>query len=175
MADFKQHGFTLVEFMVVMAIAGVLVAIAVPSLTGVLERRKLQGAGDKLFADLMFAKTEAIKANSTVMVSYTGNGTTWCYGIADDGAVCDCTASDCTVGGVVKVVNQNGFPGVSVVVDSSLDGNTTAFSPIRGAVAGTGHLQFSVPTGAQFGVEVSAFGRVRHCSDTGHFGYNACP
>lgn len=173
----KPNGFTLIEFMVVIAIAGVLVAIAVPSLTDVLERRKLSGAGDKLFADLMFAKTEAIKQSSTMRVSFTGNGATWCYGIADDGAACDCTAADCTVDGIVKVTNQSDFPNVSVVADSTLDGDSTAFEPLRGsvAVADTGHLQFSVPSGAQFGAVISITGRVRHCSDSGHFGFNACP
>ncbi len=171
MAHWKYSGFTLMELLVTLAVLAILVAIAVPSMSGVLERRKVHGAGEKLFADLMFAKTEAIKRNQTVRVSFIGSGTTWCYGMAIDTS-CDCTASDCTIDGVLKVTDQDDFPGVSVKAGSSFVGGSTSFTPLRGA-ANAGNLQFSVPIGAELGVVVSAFGRVRMCSTD--FNFDACP
>lgn len=168
----RFRGFTIIELMITIVVLATLVALAVPSMTGVLERRKVHGAGEKLFADLIYAKTEAIKQNSAVRVSFMGNGATWCYGIADDGAACDCTAADCTVGGVLKVTNQDDFPGVTVIADSTLDGASTSFTPLRGA-ANAGNLQFTAPVGAELGVVVSSFGRVRMCSTD--FGFTACP
>lgn len=168
----RRGGFTIIELMITLAVLAVLVAIAAPSFSGLIERRKLHGAGEKLFADLMYAKTEAIKRNDTIRVSFTGNGATWCYGMAIDTA-CDCTAADCTIDGVLKVTNQDDFPGVSVQADSSFDGSSTSFTPLRGA-ANAGNLQFTVSTGSELGVVVSSFGRVRLCS-TPDFGHTACP
>jgi prepilin-type N-terminal cleavage/methylation domain-containing protein len=170
----RSKGFTLIELLVTLAVLAILVAVAVPSMSSILERRKVHGAGEKLFADLTYAKTEAIKQNTSVTVSFTGTGATWCYGIADDGATCDCTAADCTVNGVLKVTNQDDFPGVTVLAASSF-GNTvlfTSFTPLRGT-ANAGNFQYTSPVGAELGVVVSNVGRVKMCS--ADFGFDACP
>jgi prepilin-type N-terminal cleavage/methylation domain-containing protein len=168
----QNDGFTLIELMITLAVLAIIIAIAAPAFSGLMERRQLQGAGEKLFADLMFAKTEAIKRNTPIRVSFTGNGATWCYGLAVN-AACDCTANDCVLDGVLQVTSQDDYNGVSVAVDSTLDGASTTFTPLRGA-ADTGHLQFTVTSGADLGAVVSSFGRVRMCSDSG-FNYDACP
>lgn len=165
-------GFTIIELMITLVVLAIITVIALPSFSGVLERRQLQGAGEKLFADLMFAKTESIKRNIPIRVSFTGNGANWCYGLALD-ANCDCTAADCVIDGVLHVTNQDDYDGVLVDEDSTFDGTSTTFTPLRGA-ANPGNLQFTVSSGINLGAVVSSFGRVRLCSDSG-FNYDACP
>lgn len=176
MANQKQIGFTLIELMIVLAILAILASLAAPSFVETIERRKLNGAGEQLFATLLFAKTEAIKRNTPIQVTFKGNGATWCYGIAVNTA-CDCTddVPSCAIDGVKKVVNQDDYSVVSVddTGSFSADGASTSFTPLRGA-ANAGHLQFSISSGAELRVVVSSFGRVRLCSDTGSFGHAGC-
>jgi len=54
-----QHGFTLPEALTVIAIIGVLVAIAVIVWLGILERRRVDAAANQLAADLRLAHTSA--------------------------------------------------------------------------------------------------------------------
>jgi len=61
-------GFTLVELMIVLVIAGVLLAIAAPGFRTLLERNRLQSASSNLFASLMLARSEALKRNQVVWV-----------------------------------------------------------------------------------------------------------
>jgi prepilin-type N-terminal cleavage/methylation domain-containing protein len=168
----NAKGFTIIELMITLTVLAIIIVVAVPSFSGILERRQLHGAGEKLFADLMYAKTEAIKRNTPVRVSFTGTGATWCYGMALN-ANCDCTANDCQIDGVLQVTSQDDFDGVEVIADSSFVGGSTTFTPLRGA-ANPGRLEFAVSSGANLGAVVSSFGRVRLCSDGG-FNYDNCP
>ena len=174
MANQRRAGFTLIELMITLAVLGVLAAIAAPSFSEVLERRKLNGAGEALFANLVFAKTEAIKRNTPVRVTFVGTGTTWCYGLAVN-AACDCSDNvpACTIDGITKIVDQDDYSKVSVAVGSSFANSFTSFSPLRGA-ANNGTLTFEISTGAEFSVSLSSFGRITLCSDTGAFGYSGC-
>jgi type IV fimbrial biogenesis protein FimT len=61
-------GFTLMELMIVLVIAGVLLAIAAPGFRTLLERNRLQAASSNLFASLMLARSEALKRNQVVWV-----------------------------------------------------------------------------------------------------------
>jgi len=175
MIFYRNKGFTLIELMIVIIVLGVLVAIALPSFLETIERRRLKGAGENLFADLLFAKTEAIKRHEPVTISFTGNGATWCYGLAVN-AACDCTDNvpACAIDGVTKIVNQDDYLSVSVdAAGSTFDDSFTSFTPLRGA-ANAGELQFTIGSGAELEVVVSSFGLVRLCSDMGTFGHSGC-
>lgn len=61
-------GFTLLELLMVMALAATLTLLALPSFQGLLAKRKVQHAAQALVEDLRFARAEAIKRSRRVEV-----------------------------------------------------------------------------------------------------------
>jgi type IV fimbrial biogenesis protein FimT len=61
-----QAGFTLLELMVVLGIAGVLFAIGVPSMTDFIRNSRITGAANDVMAALHFTRSEAIKRRMPV-------------------------------------------------------------------------------------------------------------
>lgn len=71
-----EQGVTLVELMVVVAVAAILAMIAIPSFNDTLERRRLEGAANELSADLQYARSQAVADNVTVTLTTTASGYT---------------------------------------------------------------------------------------------------
>ena len=67
-------GFTLIELMVTIAIAGILLSLAVPSMTTVIKNNRLQSAVSSFAVDLQFARSEAIKRGQNVTVCPSSDG-----------------------------------------------------------------------------------------------------
>ena len=102
----RACGFTMLELMVVVAIAGILAAMAAPAMMEVIRSNRLSAIARQLEADLLLARREAIKRNTRVLVcpvgttaGKCGSGTTawaqgWlvCYD-ADQNGDCDDTAT----------------------------------------------------------------------------------
>lgn len=64
----KYSGVTLVELLVALTVAGVLAAVAVPSLRGMYARRQVDAAVSALQADFGFARSEALKRGHSVTI-----------------------------------------------------------------------------------------------------------
>jgi type IV fimbrial biogenesis protein FimT len=81
------EGFTLVEALIVMTILGVLVSSAMPAFAEFGRTQRIRAASFDLVADLMLARSEAIKRSSAVTI--VGQGAGWRDGwtIRVDGGV----------------------------------------------------------------------------------------
>jgi type IV fimbrial biogenesis protein FimT len=75
----QVQGFTLVELVVTLAIAGVLLAYAIPSFRDFGLRQKVSNEANELLGDLMYARVTAIKEGQSVVV-LSNNGTDWSNG-----------------------------------------------------------------------------------------------
>ncbi len=67
----KFSGFTLMELMVVMALAGVLLAVAVPNFREFIRNSRLTSAANDLIVSISSARTEAVKRQLPVAVCAT--------------------------------------------------------------------------------------------------------
>src|SRR3989338_5256795 len=64
-----SSGFTLTELLIVVAIAGILAAIAIPGFQSLTQSQQIKNASFELFSSLSLARSEAIKRNSNVTVT----------------------------------------------------------------------------------------------------------
>jgi type IV fimbrial biogenesis protein FimT len=70
----RQSGITLLELMVVLAVAAILLSLAVPALTGVVGSGRLASASNMLVASLHLTRSEAIKRNARAVMCPSANG-----------------------------------------------------------------------------------------------------
>lgn len=169
----RQTGFTLVELIVALGLAGVLLGLGVPAFTDFIRNNRMIAVTNELVTALQFARSEAVKRNNnvTVCISTDGalctGGTTWESGwiVFDDvnanavvdGAQIVRTHADIGGGNTVRITggnvgtfvsfNGNGFP--RDVAGNILTG-TFSVCDSRGATGGVART-----------VQLGASGRVR--------------
>ncbi|MCF8206036.1 MAG: GspH/FimT family pseudopilin [Methylotenera sp.] len=66
----RHRGLTLVEILVGLVVLGVLVAVAIPALGDVLERRRVMAAADEIAGVLTYAKAETVAINTPLWVRF---------------------------------------------------------------------------------------------------------
>lgn len=71
-------GFTAIELMVVIAILGVLTAVAAPSFTPVIENWRVRESAEQLQSTLHYARSEAIKRGGRIVIQKIPNNTNGC-------------------------------------------------------------------------------------------------
>lgn len=104
----QQRGFTMVEVMATVAVLAILASVAAPGMSQFLAARRVEDAARRIGEDLAFARNEAVKRNSPVLVCAGASGTcesapataAWatgwriCYDLDADGACDDTDAND---------------------------------------------------------------------------------
>ena len=110
---YRQTGFTLLELMIVVAIAGIVMAIGVPSFQSITTNNRIAANTNEFITALNLARSEAVKRGAAVSVCKSANGAT-------------CTTSgDWDQGWIVIMVDD---PNPPLRVFDSLGGNTTLTS-----------------------------------------------
>ena len=169
----KMRGLTLMELMVTVAIMAILLVLAAPSFNSFLARGRLIGAAEGLAQDLQLAKSEALRRNASVTISFSTLGA-WCYGTIAAANRCDCTvANSCTL----RQVDGSSYAGVtmsSVSFPSSAPYAFATFTAGQG-VANAGTVEFTHPNAGTLRVSLGAAGQVSICSTLGGLGHHpAC-
>lgn len=70
----KFHGFTLIELIITIVITGILFSVAIPSFSHILAQNQQTSLLYTIFAQLNFARYEAIKTNQQIMLCKSIDG-----------------------------------------------------------------------------------------------------
>jgi prepilin-type N-terminal cleavage/methylation domain-containing protein len=197
----RSSGFTMVEVMIVIVVAAIGIALAVPSFNDMIERKRLGGAADAAFEHLQRAKSQALKRSKPILVDFNVNGTDWAIGFTDKMGGCDaedvsgtdaCDVdedndlagttrlvmrvsggdfSDITMSQAVGFANATVAPGGCTTVSNAQG----CFDFLRG-LARTGQYDFA-SANYKLRLQVTMLGHINLCIPSGEKkmpGYNGC-
>lgn len=156
----RGAGFTLIEAMIVLTIAGILAAIAVPSFRSFVLGQRVKTTTSDVYAALIMARSEAMKRNATVSMNQATGG--WNNG----------WTVDLTGGGVIlqqaapKDVTVTEAAGLTTIGYSWTGRPVTASSAASFTVAATG-----IPARC---ISLSLSGMPRMATDTDGNAANGC-
>lgn len=172
----RQHGLTLVECGVVLAVVAIVAATAAPSLVAFIDKRRLDGAAAALASDIQFVRSEAVSRRQALRLSVQGGTASSCW-IVHTG-----TAAQCTCAGSGPAVCSGGAMAMKTVVlpaaervRVSANAGSILFDPLHGTSTPTGTLRLTDAGGRAIHHVVNVMGRVRSCSPGAALpGYPAC-
>jgi type IV fimbrial biogenesis protein FimT len=175
-----SKGVTLIELMVAISILAILIAVAAPSMTDFLDRRRLISQLDGVSGLIQLARSEALRRSaggSMGVVSVTIQpAASWYVGLSNDSSGCT-DISNCTInesGTSVRRVWQNADCGSCTLI-SPVAREVVVFN-LRGVVSNGANQAITIqsPQGKQLSIVVSAIGRIAACSPNGVTGYPSC-
>lgn len=167
------RGLTLIEMMVVVALAVVLLALVGPSFRDLLARQRVRSINAELVTDLQFARSEAVRRNYPVHFRFGGNADLTCYVMFTPGVTGDC---NCTRG-VGAACNGSHVEIKTVQVPRNLQAALAASSALTTIVTfdqrtgqsqpGDFRVDVAGANGGSLRTTVSASGRPTVCSPDG--------
>lgn len=161
----KINGFTFIQLMVAIGIAGIMLAAAIPSFNLMMNNARLERASENFASYLMFAKSKANNGD-TVYLAISA-GTNWCYGL-NSTAGCSCaTSGSC---GYLEV-DSSKYQGVTMTNSSGI--SQLLFTGNSGAISSTLQITFTNSDNKSITVIKNKVGTVTVCSnDISH--YSGC-
>jgi type IV fimbrial biogenesis protein FimT len=120
-----SRGFTITELLIVVTIAGILMAAALPAYNDFVRNQRVKTASFDVFSSLVYARSEAVTRNASVTVTPAGGN--WASGW---------TVTD--IGGTV-LRSQEALTAITIT-----GGVETATSTTRIVYSGTGRLSSAV-------------------------------
>ncbi len=165
----RSNGLSLVELMCVATIAATVLGSAVPSLSDLGRRQRLQATAAELQADIGYARTIAIQRNAPVRLSWQalGDGGV-CYMLhTGDADACDCAQGpqpQCRVGTeVIRTVAWSAREAITLTAATP----SVQFDPRRSTVTPTATFKLGDGHGHRLNLIVNILGRVRSCAPGG--------
>jgi type IV fimbrial biogenesis protein FimT len=196
----KAKGFTILELLVAMAILGILLTVAVPSMGSFSANQELIGAAEQIYGHLQQMRTESIARSNTMVAKFAANGTTtWTYGLSSN-FNCDLTQTTATgTNACITVVSDgdstyqgvNGatdtgdlvlsrftssdFDTVKVDVSGFSSSSQVVFRAPRGTAAAVGQVNLTGSNGKKLRLAVNVLGKIRLCTPDGSVdNYRTC-
>ncbi|MGZ5181365.1 MAG: GspH/FimT family pseudopilin [Ramlibacter sp.] len=105
----RQGGFTLLELLVVMTVAAIMMAIAVPSFRTFTAGQRVKSVSSDVTAAMLLARSEAIKRNHAITIAPTGGS--WVNGW---------TVQDTVASPAVTLGSRNPLGGLAVTGPASV-------------------------------------------------------
>jgi len=160
----SQHGVTLIEAAVAMAIAAIAISTTAPSLQGLVARKRLEGVATQLATDLQYLRTETVSRNEPVRISFHADPGGSCY-VIHTGAKSQCSCigpAPATCSGNAEQIKTVYLPAAGQIAVQATAGSIL-FEPVHGTSTPAGTARVVGTQGAIHHV-VNVMGRVRSCS-----------
>lgn len=106
----KSDGFTLIEAMITVAVASILLSIAIPSFSQMIERNRISSATNEFMAALMLTRSEAVTRTIPISICASDTGTV-CNAALNDYAKGWVIFSDCNSNGQFDAITNCDFDG----------------------------------------------------------------
>jgi type IV fimbrial biogenesis protein FimT len=164
----NQAGFTLVELAIALSVLVVLTVLVGSSWRSIRESQKIKSAASALYLDLSLAKSEAVKRNNRVRMTFiTQPDGNWCYGWKMD-APCDCFAQNaCAIDGNTRRETSENFSDVVLETHLSSPGDRLNFERTKLFISST-YGNISLKTAhKEIRIVIARTGRMRLCSPAG--------
>jgi type IV fimbrial biogenesis protein FimT len=114
-----KNGFTLLELIVILSILAILMTVAAPSFSGLLERALIDRTTTEFRGLFVQEKSEAVMRNSTVYIHTVGlSGTptktdNWCIIVSKNLTETSCT----TTSNIISIIQSENLDGLTISRD----------------------------------------------------------